>query len=79
MKHYLSAVLVLLGFSSSAQVNMQGDISKCPVHGGAASTELAPKAMDKRAPGNNNRDWWAQSIESKCPSTAFTDVESHGC
>lgn len=62
MKHYLSAVLVLLGFSSSAQVNMQGDISKCPVHGGAASTELAPKAMDKRAPGNNNRDWWPNQL-----------------
>lgn len=62
MKHYLFGLTVLLGFSLSAQVNMQGDISKCPVHGAGGNSALAPEAQAKREAANTNREWWPNQL-----------------
>lgn len=62
MKQLLSSLLAFLSFSLVAQVQMQGDISQCPVHGGAAANVSTPAAMETKQQGPNNRDWWPNAL-----------------
>lgn len=62
MKQFISGAFVLLSFGLSAQVQMQGDISKCPVHGGAAAAQT-PEAMEAKQDGPTNRDWWPNQLD----------------
>jgi len=63
MKQLLTASFLLMGLSLGAQVNMQGDISKCPVHGGASASTTAPQAQKNVQEGPNNRDWWPNRLD----------------
>ncbi|WP_421753974.1 catalase/peroxidase HPI [Croceimicrobium sp.] len=63
MKQLITATLVLLVASAGAQVQMQGDISKCPVHGAAATATSTPEKMEAKKDGPNNRDWWPNQLD----------------
>jgi len=55
--------MILLVGTASAQVQMQGDISQCPVHGGAAAATSTPEKMEAKKDGPTNRDWWPNSLD----------------
>ena len=63
MKQLLTTGILLMALSLGAQVNMQGDISKCPVHGGATASTAAPQAQKNVQEGPNNRDWWPNRLD----------------
>lgn len=55
--------MILLVGTASAQVQVQGDISQCPVHGGAAAATSTPEKMEAKKDGPTNRDWWPNSLD----------------
>ena len=63
MKQFITASMILLVGTASAQVQMQGDISQCPVHGGAAAATSTPEKMEAKKDGPTNRDWWPNSLD----------------
>ena len=63
MKQLLTTGILIMALSLGAQVNMQGDISKCPVHGGGSASTAAPQAQKNVQEGPNNRDWWPNRLD----------------